>query len=269
MKRIIYIILPTMLIFARCEEKTDFDLSNDGLQTLVVEGVITNELSYQMIRLSLPHVVQNGEPVPATGATVSISDGSSLTTLAEQPAGSGEYYTLQPFRALFAQTYRLDIDYNGKHYAAEDAAEPVEALTPFQYDQHIGENDTLYSIHFPDEGNEPSYTEYTIDWSNSADCLTGNCQAELIHYDLKTIDVHEIYKPNKEELLFPKESIIVRRKYSMSDSYRNFLRSVLSETEWRGGVFDIERANAPTNLSEGAIGFFAVSTVVSDTSKIQ
>jgi hypothetical protein len=43
---------------------------------------------------------------------------------------------------------------------------------------------------------------------------------------------------------------------------------VLSETEWRGGAFDVQRENVPTNLSKGAIGFFAVSTVLSDTTII-
>ena len=62
--------------------------------------------------------------------------------------------------------------------------------------------------------------------------------------------------------------MISRKKFSASPAYKAFLRGVLSETEWRGGVFDVERANAPTNLSEGAIGFFAVSTVVSDTTVV-
>ena len=43
---------------------------------------------------------------------------------------------------------------------------------------------------------------------------------------------------------------------------------MLSETEWRGAVFDVHRADVTTNLSNGAIGFFAVSTIVSDTTVI-
>ena len=37
------------------------------------------------------------------------------------------------------------------------------------------------------------------------------------------------------------------------------------ESEWRGGLFDVERGNITTNLSEGAIGYFAASTVITDT----
>jgi hypothetical protein len=39
----------------------------------------------------------------------------------------------------------------------------------------------------------------------------------------------------------------------------------MMETEWRGGLFDVERGNISTNLSEGAIGYFAASTVLSDS----
>jgi hypothetical protein len=40
---------------------------------------------------------------------------------------------------------------------------------------------------------------------------------------------------------------------------------MLMETEWRGGIFDVQHGNVITNLSSGAIGYFAASTVVTDT----
>jgi hypothetical protein len=80
--------------------------------------------------------------------------------------------------------------------------------------------------------------------------------------------VNEIFKPAKEDFSFPVNSVVIRKKYSVSPAYRAFLRSVLSETEWRGGLFDVDRANATTNLSAGAVGFFAVTTVLTDTMTI-
>ncbi len=40
---------------------------------------------------------------------------------------------------------------------------------------------------------------------------------------------------------------------------------MLSETDWRGGVFDVLPGNARTNLSEGAVGFFTAADVIRDT----
>ncbi|HEX8041058.1 MAG TPA: hypothetical protein VF490_18020, partial [Chryseosolibacter sp.] len=91
----------------------------------------------------------------------------------------------------------------------------------------------------------------------------------VVFYDLKTIDVNELYKPDKAPFYFPAGSVVIRRKYSVSPEYRSFLRSMLSETEWRGGVFDVERSNVTTNLSKGAVGFFAVCSVVSDTTIVR
>jgi hypothetical protein len=42
----------------------------------------------------------------------------------------------------------------------------------------------------------------------------------------------------------------------------------MAETEWRGGLFDVQPGNVRTNLSEGAVGYFSVSAVVADTNLI-
>ena len=44
---------------------------------------------------------------------------------------------------------------------------------------------------------------------------------------------------------------------------------MLSETDWRGGVFDVLPGNARTNLSEGALGYFTAAEVIRDTVVVQ
>jgi hypothetical protein len=44
-----------------------------------------------------------------------------------------------------------------------------------------------------------------------------------------------------------------------------FLRGVLSETDWRGGMFDVLPGNARTNMEGEAIGFFTAADVLRDT----
>jgi hypothetical protein len=95
------------------------------------------------------------------------------------------------------------------------------------------------------------------------------CDSRVVFYDLKTVDVHEAFKPDQEVVYFPRNSIVIRRKYSVSPRYKGFLRSMLSETRWRGGAFDVQRENVSTNLSAGAVGFFAVCSVVADTTVVQ
>jgi pullulanase len=44
-----------------------------------------------------------------------------------------------------------------------------------------------------------------------------------------------------------------------------FARSLLMETEWRGGSFDVLYGNVPSNVSNGGLGFFSVSAELSDS----
>ena len=141
----------------------------------------------------------------------------------------------------------------------------VAPLTPLQY-QPVNDQ---YQLVLGNSGQDPYYIDHEVAWKNTSACTTGTgCEGRIVFYDLKSIDVNEIYKPGKEQFLFPAGATVTRKKYSVSPAYRTFLRSVLSETEWRGGVFDVDRANATTNLSKGAIGFFAVTTVVSDVTVV-
>ena len=244
------------LLVQACEESTHFPLKTTDSNLVVVEGILTNENINHRIKLTKPYKTQNETPEAISGAVVTLKDESASYILTELPAGSGEYYTPQ-MRAVTGKVYTLSISYHEREYTAQDSAVPVEALEAIQYTK-AGDQ---YELVFTSSGQEPNFIEYTIDVSNTA-------AARLIYYDLKTIDVNEIYKPDKEEYTFPAGATIIRKKYSVSAAYRAFLRSMLSETEWRGGAFDVERDNVLTNLSEGAVGFFAVSTVVADTTVI-
>ncbi len=252
------------ILLIACQEPINFPLQSQNLSTVVVEGTLTNERKNHRIKLSHPYTKQNGTPMPATGAIVSVTDGVSAVVLTEFPAGSGEYYT-PLVRAVFGRTYTVSIQYQGKTYLAKDSSVPVEPLQALDYKRV---ND-LYTLNLYETGQDANFIDHQISWVKTSSCTTGTtCEGRIVFYDLKTIDVNEIFKPDKAEFNFPVNAVVIRKKYSISPAYKAFLRSMLSETEWRGGVFDVQRADANTNLSEGAIGFFAVSTVVSDTTVV-
>jgi hypothetical protein len=255
----------TFLISIACEERIDLVLSSEDTGLLVVEGVLTNENKNHMIRLSIPHMNQNGTPQPATGASVYVFEDTIGSVLTEFPAGSGEYYT-PVRRAASGKMYTLYIVYNGMQYFAQDTPRPVQPLENLRYI----ETATGYALTLDESGEDPYYIEHIITWANTAACTSiAACEARLVFYDLKTIDVNEIYKPEKAPFHFPRQSLVIRKKYSVSPAYKTFLRSMLSETDWRGGVFDVQRSDVHTNLSKGAVGFFAVCSVVSDSTIVQ
>jgi hypothetical protein len=266
MKRIGLHWLVFVALLLSCEERIDKSMEGNTLKVLAVEGVITNELVNHLIRLSVAHSDLNGDRIPAVGARVFLREGNSITAieLTESPTQSGNYYT-PTMRAVFGRKYTLTISYNGQTYTAQDQSIAVDALPIFTYEK-ASTTDNTFRITSGAGGNVPNYVSHYVDWKGTSTCTIGqSCEALLVSYDLKNLDANDIFKPGKEDVVFPAGSTVYRKKYSVSPAYQAFLRSMLSETEWKGSVFDVDRSNAATNLSEGAVGFFAVSTVVADT----
>lgn len=264
--RLAFLFILTLLTFS-CEERISWPRDSEPLSVIAVESVLTNENINQMIKLSFPYQEMNGTPMPVSGATVEVSDGNTTFIFIETPPTSGRYYSVN-MRAVFGKTYTLHIQVAGKDFYAQDSSVPIEPLNPSSY-QRSESDSTLYKLNFSESGSGPNYVLHDLNWQATASCVAGQaCTAALVYYDLKTVDVNEVFKPKKEEFLFPLGTTIIRKKFSASPAYQEFLRTVLSETEWRGSVFDVQRANASTNLSGGAIGFFAISTVLSDTTQV-
>lgn len=255
-----------ILICLSCEEKIIWDLDTKNTDLLVVEGMITNENIQHQIRLTRPVTKLNALPEPVSGATVVIFETDTSMVLKENPVGSGIYLT-DSMRAVFGKVYTLSIIIGEKEYTAQANMVPVTPLDTLEYSPVSG-TERYYQMKFSDS-DEPSVTEYLLDWSK-VDGYTDSdsCRAKIIYYSLNTVDVGEIFKPEKEQVFFPVGTVIYRRKYSMNESHAAFIRTLLSETEWRGGVFDVQPGNVQTNLSEGAVGYFAASTVVQDSTII-
>lgn len=255
-----------ILTAVSCEEEIRWDLSTREIPVVVVEGMITNERIPHQVRLTRPVTELNAIPVPVSGALVTIHDPDTSLILREYPAGSGIYLT-DSFRAVFGRIYKLVISINDMEYSAETEMVPVTSLDSLDYS--LADNSGgYYKLNLYDT-DEPSMTEYYLDWSQLPGFTDDNsCRAKIIYYSLNTIDVGEMFKPESEQVIFPAGTIVYRKKYSMNEAHAGFIRTLLSETEWRGGLFDVQPGNVQTNLSEGAVGYFSASTVVADSTII-
>jgi len=268
-RNIIILIFLTFL-FA-CEKELDWTLDPKENELVIIESLITNQKMNHLVKISKTNPISDGGWNPVSDATVLITDGNQIIPFIEIPQGSGFYFSTIEFRAFFGKSYILYVLRDGKEYIAADSSVPGEPIPPIRILQ--ADND-LYTLNFEDTiSRNPSMTRHLMSWANTSYCQASDstqlCFAKVVNYDLKTVDVNENFKPEKKKVFFPSQTIIVRQKYSLSEPYRQFLRAMLSETEWRGGFFDVQRGNIPTNFSNGALGFFAVSTVVTDTTIVE
>ena len=256
-----YLLVFSLLPVLSCEELTNWDILS--YETYVIaDCIITNEMKYQELWLNKSINAMNEIPQGISGAFIVLGDGTNAYVFIEDLSEPGHYVSDIPFMASAGQVYRLTIvtgSYTDTAYASLTGVSPLDAMD-------ITASDTLLQYVYHDTPGA-SMTEIRYDWSaNPSYCAVyGGCMATEVYYTLNNIDPAKEFAPDRIKLLFPHQTQIIRRKYSLSDDHQRFIRSLLLETDWRGGFFDTEQGNIPTNFSHGIHGWFAACSVVSDT----
>jgi hypothetical protein len=253
-----------LLMLQACEMSTDWDLKKAG-DFLVADCIITNEAKVQELTLTTSLNELNGTPAGISGAQITLSDGVTSFDFAGDPIRPGKYLSVVPFGASLGKTYRLTVKYGS---ITDTAYAEMVAITPLETMVIAPVND-LYRFVYKDSP-RPSMTEVFYNWSSDSAYSEsyGAGTASEVHYTLDNIDAGKIFAPERMIIPFPLQTEIIRRKYSLSEPHQDFLRSLLLETEWRGGLFDVEQGNVPTNFHHGIRGWFAACMVLSDTTVI-
>ena len=261
-----HMILFSLLLVANgCEKEYPWKLHSYELNKIVVEGILTSEYKPQHIFLSKPMDTLNGTAIRISGADIRVSDEDSEYVFTEHQIG--EYVSL-PFGAVTGRAYTLSISLKGENYSATAEMVPISPMPVINITLDSARG--LYRYNYADDGT-PSMMEVNYDWSSIPSyCDTiGSCSASEYFYSLPVIEVNKVFEPSKEIVWFPAGTVIIRRKYSLSEAHQEFLRSLLMETEWTGGIFDVQHGNVNSNISNGALGFFGVCMVLSDTTMVQ
>ncbi len=230
--------------------------------TLVVEGLITNEKKAHYVKLTrTTNVIPKESADPVTGAIVSVSDGDTIFLLTENEIGSGIYLTDSIVQGEVGKTYTLSITMDGKTYEAIDIME-----APNEFD----ENDILSIYMRPDQSGGYVNQLFTVAYGAHKPSMISveivnprpeDKYTEIWYYTFPGADVDNILPTPTESLVFVSGTIFQQTKYSLSNEHYLFLRAVLLETKYVGGVFGSVRANVPTNVGNGGLGFFGACSV--------
>ena len=264
-----YLVVLSAFYFYSCEVATDWKSGFQSNNLLVVNGILTNEKKAHEITLNYSPGDLNKKPVPCSGAFIVVYDGDSLYQFIENPSKSGIYKSRTSFRAFINKGYYLFISAEGTNYNSTAYMLPVTSFEPLKY--KFDDLKQMYAIDsvtqvFNDK--ESALYEISIDWSNipGYDFVPAESKKALLYYySFNTLDVSEVFAPEKEKIYFPAGTQIIERKYSLTPEHAAFFRSMLLETEWKGGLFDVSNGNSVTNLSNGAVGYFGVCTVIEKT----
>jgi hypothetical protein len=257
----------SILLLTACVKEVNWPLQSQSTNLIVVEGIITDTMGAQQIILTHPVGQLNEPPQPVSGATVIITNEDSAYTLTEKPANSGIYLTKSSFIAQTGKNYNLLIALNNKLYTAKAYMVRGVHFNALKYSKDDGDN--LYHIDSVAQAFSTSDTamwEVLLDWSHvpgNENMDPSKTHARLLYYTLPTLDVSQIFAPPMENIKFPSGTIILERRYSLTPEHAAFLRTMLLETNWRGGLFSSVPANVLTNLSSGAAGYFGACSITS------
>jgi hypothetical protein len=261
-----FFIIATAFQLFNCVEQVDIENYIDGKQSnrLVVEGLITNEYKRHMVKLTQTGKVATDQYLPVSGAEVAISDGSNIFPLYENTPG---IYLTDSLQGVVGGTYTLNIIAQGKMYLATDempAHNPFNRADGFALTSNKPPSGYIQSPLIIFGSNEPALLNIKIDNPQPNDKYT-----QFTYYAFPGIHPdHLLPKFVEATLSYDEGTQITQTKYSLSDSHYEFLRAVLLETEYNGGVFGSVRADVPTNVGNQAVGFFAACAVIRRTGVI-
>ena len=262
----IYILL---VLLVSCEKPAYRDISPVEDNRIVVDGIITNEMKSHKIILSKINTVQNDSLKPVTGAVVQIKTSDTIFNLTENPVGSGKYITDSTTIGLESKIYEIYINYNGNIISGSDIINPVLPIPIATWTKE--NNSNLYHFKFicnSYNNIESAMYILELDWSNVSgytNLPSNKNHATLYYYSLQSVDLGELLGPKLETVLFPIGTKVIEKKYSLSLAHAEFIRSMLLETQWSGGLFDAPHSNVTSNLKGDAVGFFGASAVVTRT----
>ncbi|MDO1444874.1 DUF4249 domain-containing protein [Rhodocytophaga aerolata] len=259
----IYIFAGLLFLLSACQEVIEVPLDNTNPK-LVVEGAITNQPGPYYVKLSQTGDFYSTAPAPkVTDAVVTISDdaGNSevLTHLSDQP---GTYAT-SSLQGETGRTYTLTIVHEGQNYQAQSKLLPVTNIDKLEV-RFVPESPTKdegYYIYFfaKEPQGETNYYRFMVYENDSLynsinDLLVSN--DDFIKGDIENLELGYAFQLNDEVKL---------EMHSISKEVYDYYIGLINIYNNDGGLFSPPPVNPPSNISNGALGVFRASSVVSQT----
>lgn len=265
----IFFILGVAVIFISCVEEIDLaELNGPTTNKLVVEGSIISVNKEHSVKLSRTNTAVVTQPAQSvSGALVSISDGESTFWLKEKDLGTGIYLTDSTVKGEAGKTYTLTVEVDNKIYTASDKMEPVKTFSErdnvFTSNYMFGSFERGFTLEIPLTTfghSEPALRE--IGFLNSEQAKEKDLNDKSVFYQFPGVEVNGLIPRIAEPIVFFEGDSMYQSRLSMSEAHYKYIKALLIQSEYFGGALGTVPADIPTNLSEGAVGFFSASDVV-------
>lgn len=263
-----------MVGIAACEEEFDYKnkVADDLGTQLVVNAWITSNPEPQTVWLKkLVAVTDEGTTnPPVSGALVTLKNPNGTWLLNE--VTSGEYVTDSTWRVDPNTTTELSIVWEGEQYQASAFMKKAEDFEPFkaysaeelgiQVDARAKDWPVIPFLTNQFGYSDPARWElrFFINNPNLPPIDTSQSEVFFTHPNLETDGLLSLESIDYK--IVPDSTSMILSKFSLSDEGYEYYRSVLKETDWSGDLYSTIPGNVPSNISNGGLGFFGASHVI-------
>ncbi|MFO7923101.1 MAG: DUF4249 domain-containing protein [Bacteroidales bacterium] len=253
-----------------CEKEVTLDLADREGAYLIVEGNLDDASPEQWIRLSRSssyYDVSTGSPVE--NAFVTVNDGDKDYVFAESSTDSlrGYYFNREIGGELKESEYYLTIVHDDNIYTGQSEFRPVPDIDSITFELNFFSrlgftDDTLYDVYIHFSELPLPGDHYLVDIDINGRLQTGRPSEKTVFSDedleeYVSLSVRTINGDNLEQ-----GDTITMKLRSISKEQYEFYQVFFFQTDLSGNPFaGAPPANIPTNMSEGAHGFFQVSSV--------
>ena len=281
MKKILYF-LSVIVLFASCEETITLD-PEQSQPMVVIDALLTNKMTNHHVKITTSTGFYTSGQTPAvTDATVQITDDEgNAFDFVQEGDNSGFYLSQAQFAGIPGHTYKLVVNIAGEIYEAEEtlmSVTPIDSLSfDVDEDERDFQSDNPNDVDDGDEGRfydvflytkEPQETEdyYLFKFYRNGEFL--NDEGTDLYYSDDEFLQEEINGVTFSEY-YAVDEVAGIEMMSLTRNAFVFYSDLDITLNNDGGLFSPIPTNPRSNISNGALGLFQVSSVASAEITIQ
>ncbi|WP_027378620.1 DUF4249 domain-containing protein [Chryseobacterium daeguense] len=257
----IFLIIISIFLVTSCEKEIDLNLE-DQSGKIIIEGNVTDQAGPYYVRITKSVAFTEINQYPAVeNAVVVLSDNAGQTETL-QYAGNGNYKT-SAFTGVSGRVYTLKIQAEGKEYTAQSTMPSAVSFEGLEQDSFMVGGETSYTL-------LPVFTDPQALGNRYLFSFTVNNNPKRFFSEFS--DNVNNGLPNQRPLLLPNDdeeaddikvvvgdTIHVEMQCIDQSVYTYY--SALLQLSDGGPGGGVTPANPPSNINNGALGYFSAHTV--------
>ncbi|NMR32611.1 DUF4249 domain-containing protein [Chryseobacterium aquaticum] len=258
----IFLIILSMFLWIGCEKEIDLDLE-DQSGNIVIEANVTDQPGPYYVKLtkSVAFSENNSYPIVSNAVVVLSDNNGQSETL--QHVGDGVYETTN-FTTAPGRTYTLKVSAEEKEYTAKSTMPQPVLLEDLQQDSFMVAGELSYTLLpvFTDPATLGNRYLFTYRLNNNPhkmfEAFSDNVNNGLVNQ--RPILLPNDDEDGQSEKAKPGDTVYVEMQCIDINIYTYFT-SLIQIIDGGGPGGGITPSNPPSNISNGALGYFSAHTV--------